>query len=345
VSQVKVLVVDDSATMRAMIKTVLRSDPSIEIIGEAGDAYEARDLIKKLNPDVITLDIEMPRMSGLEFLEKIMTLRPMPVVMLSGLTQKGADDTIEALSMGAFDCFAKPTSGDFIQALSGLADVVKAAASYSPAKRADNKTQETQGEMRKFNKSVISIGSSTGGVEALMTLLSSFPKNCPATIITQHMPATFLSTFADRLDRTAEPSVSLAYNGAPLVPGQIYLAPGGDYHLEVRGRTQLQCQLTEGALVSGHRPSVNVMMHSMALAAKQRALGVMLTGMGRDGAEGLLAIRRAGGRTLGQDAASSVVYGMPKSAFEIGAVEKQIPLSRMANKILSLCQISETVKA
>jgi len=154
--QVKVLVVDDSATMRAMIKTVLRSDPSIEIIGEAGDAYEARDLIKKLNPDVITLDIEMPRMSGLEFLEKIMTLRPMPVVMLSGLTQKGADDTIEALSMGAFDCFAKPTSGDFIQALSGLADVVKAAASYSPVKRTDNKPQETQSEMRKFNNSIIS---------------------------------------------------------------------------------------------------------------------------------------------------------------------------------------------
>jgi len=343
-SNVKVLVVDDSATMRAVIKTVLRSDAKIDVVGEAADAYEARALIKELNPDVITLDIEMPRMSGLEFLEKIMRLRPMPVIMLSSLTQKGAADTIEALSIGAFECVAKPTSGNFIEALSGLTTIVKAASKYAPTKRADLEPKERQ-VPRKFDNSIIAIGASTGGVEALLTVLSAFPENCPPTIITQHMPATFLSTFAARLDRSIAPNVFLAADGAVLERGQVYLAPGGDYHLQLRGRLKIQCQLTQSDPVSGHRPSVDVMMHSVALAAKKRAVGVMLTGMGRDGAKGLLNIRQAGGRTLGQDAASCVVYGMPKSAFEIGAVEQQIPLSRIGNKILSLCEIKETVNS
>jgi len=340
-AHVRVLVVDDSATMRAVIKTVLRRDPKIEVIGEAADPYEARDQIKLLNPDVVTLDIEMPRMSGLQFLEKIMSLRPMPVIMLSSLTQKGADDTIQALSIGAFECLAKPTSGDFLQALSSLPGIVKAAANYKPKKKAGISTHEPVSEEFALNDSIVAIGSSTGGVEALLQLLSSFPKNCPPTIITQHMPASFLKTFSQRLDRSIAPSVALAQDGMALTSGQILLSPGGEHHLELRGRRRFVCQLLTGEPVSGHRPSVDVMMASVAKTVGSRAIGVMLTGMGRDGAKGLLEVRRAGGRTLGQDEASCVVYGMPKSAFEIGAVEKQVPLSLMGPKILSLCKAED----
>ena len=336
--KIKVLVVDDSATMRAVICTVLRSDGGFDVVGEAADPYEAREKIKQLNPDVITLDIEMPRMSGLQFLQKIMTLRPMPVVMLSTLTQKGADDTIEALSIGAFECVAKPMSGNFIEALSHLPGIVRAASKYRPVLNGvGNPKSRAVSSNFKPDNSIIAIGASTGGVEAIIQVLSDFPENCPPTVITQHMPASFLSTFADRLDRKSAPKVKLAEHGEILTAGHVYLSPGGDHHLELTGRNRIMCQLTEGAPVSGHRPSVDVMMRSVAAAARNRAVGVMLTGMGRDGAKGLLEVRQAGGRTLGQDEASCVVYGMPKQAFEIGAVQKQIPLSKMGRKISSLC--------
>lgn len=337
-NKVTVLIVDDSATMRAVIKTVLRQDPMIEVIGEANDPYEAREKIKALNPDVLTLDIEMPRMSGLQFLKKIMELRPMPVIMLSSLTQSGAADTVEALSIGAFDCIAKPTTGDYIDALGHLPTIIRAASKYKPEGTAarDAVGQTTIQEFRP-NGRIAAIGSSTGGVEALLTVLSQFPVNCPPTIITQHMPPSFLGTFAARLNKTINPKVSLAFDGAPLKTGQIYIAPGGEHHLEVTGRTNKTCRLLAGATVSGHRPSVDVMMHSVASVLGHKSVGVMLTGMGRDGAKGMLEIRRAGGRTVGQDERSCVVYGMPKSAFEIGAVEKQLPLRKIGREILSLC--------
>jgi two-component system chemotaxis response regulator CheB len=330
VKRIRVLVVDDSATMRGVISAVLRRDPEIEIVGGAGDPYEAREAIKQFEPDVITLDVEMPRMSGVEFLEKIMRLRPMPVIMVSTLTQAGAETTLTALELGAVDCVGKP---DF----EGLAEKVKAAAQARVGgKRSCSAPRPTVGEYACGDRALF-IGSSTGGVEALVELLASFPVNCPPTLITQHMPASFTRSFAARLDRLCAPSVEEASEGAVLEVGRVFLAPGGERHLGVKGGRRPSCQLQSSALVSGHRPSVDVLFHSAAAAFGQRGVGVILTGMGKDGASGLLAMRQAGARTLGQDEATSVVYGMPKAAFELGAVERQLPLSRIGPAALDLC--------
>lgn len=338
-SKVRVLVVDDSATMRGLITATLRRDPDIEVIGSAGDPLEAREAIKALNPDVITLDIEMPNMNGLEFLERIMRLRPMPVVMVSTLTQAGAEETLRALEIGAVDCVAKPTRLDEgSTGLSELATKVKAAA------RARVRSHMPSGAGRRspdsFNPGshVVAIGSSTGGVEALLTVISRFPANCPPTVITQHMPATFTASFAARLDRATDAKVAEAHDGAVLEPGKVWLAPGGATHLQVTGSGTLRCKLVASDPVNGHRPSVDVLFHSVAQTAGARAVGAILTGMGRDGADGLKAMRAAGGHTLGQDADTCVVYGMPKVAFEIGAVERQVSLGGMGDAILDLCK-------
>jgi two-component system chemotaxis response regulator CheB len=332
---VRVVVVDDSATMRGLIGACLRRDPEIEVVGAAGDPYEARQVIKDLNPDVITLDIEMPNMNGLDFLEKIMRLRPMPVVMVSTLTQAGAEATVRALELGAVDCVAKPSH--VAEGLSDLAIRVKTAAGASvrPLTEAP-KVAVRQG----FSPSgdLIAIGSSTGGVEALLTVLASFPANCPPTVITQHMPATFTRSFAARLDRATAAHVQEAYDGAPLEVGKVYLAPGGEQHLEVVRAGGLRCHLRPGDPVGGHRPSVDVLFRSVAHAAGAAAVGVILTGMGRDGAEGLKAMREAGAKTIGQDQATCVVYGMPKVAFEIGAVFRQLPVGEIGPLALSLAE-------
>lgn len=328
---VRVLIVDDSPTMRGMISNALLRDGGIEIVGQAGDPFEAREAIKLLNPDVITLDVEMPRMSGIEFLEKIMRLRPMPVVMISTLTQAGAAISIEALEIGAVECVGKP---DF----AGLADKVKAAAGARVRARqpvAANNTKPQAAAYKPGNK-VLTIGSSTGGVEALLTMLANFPENCPPTLITQHMPGTFTPSFAARLDRAIAPSVVEAFDGAPLKPGQIYLAPGGKAHLTIAGSSQLHCKLVDSDPVNGHRPSVDVLFRSAARLGA-RAVGVILTGMGRDGAAGLLEIRNASGRTIGQDENSCVVFGMPRVAAEMGAVEKQLPLEKIGTLALQHC--------
>lgn len=333
---IRVLIVDDSATMRSLISASLRQDPGIEVVGLAGDPLEAREAIKALSPDVITLDIEMPNMSGLEFLEKIMRLRPMPVVMVSTLTQAGADATLQALELGAVDCVAKPTRlADASQGLSDLANRVRAAAGarVRPRNGAAPKPP-TSGFIPSGH--LVAIGSSTGGVEALLTVLAHFPANCPPTVITQHMPATFTTSFAARLDRMSAARVREAVDDAPLEVGAVYLAPGGETHLEVVRQGGLRCRLRRGAAVSGHRPSVDALFSSVAGAAGRAAIGVILTGMGRDGAIGLAAMRAAGARTLGQDEASSVVYGMPRSAFEAGAVERQAPLEAIGPAILDL---------
>lgn len=337
-SSVRVLVVDDSATMRSLISAVLRRDPEISVVGQAGDPLEAREAIKQLNPDVITLDVEMPNMNGLAFLEKIMRLRPMPVVMVSTLTQVGADVSLAALEIGAIDCVGKPSAGvPAEQAFASLAAKVKAAARARVRPGSDRAPSHAAGGDFKPDGRIVAIGSSTGGVEALLSVLSAFPANCPPTVITQHMPGTFTRSFAERLNRTCAAHVEEASEGAQLRVGQIYLAPGGDNHLQVVGSTQLRCRLVPEPAVNGHRPSVDVLFDSVARVAGKGAVGVILTGMGRDGANGLLSMRKAGAATIGQNEQTSVVYGMPRVAFEVGAVERQLPLERIGAEIINRC--------
>ncbi|WP_454761547.1 protein-glutamate methylesterase/protein-glutamine glutaminase [Caulobacter segnis] len=337
--KIRVLVVDDSATMRSLITAALNRDPDIEVVGGAGDPFEARGMIKALNPDVVTLDIEMPNMNGIEFLEKIMRLRPMPVVMVSTLTQAGAEMTLRALELGAVDCVGKPADATGTQeALAEIVAKVKIAARASVRTNAGAAPASAPARRKDFMPSgdIVAIGSSTGGVEALLSILTLFPETCPPTVITQHMPATFTASFAARLDRASGAKVQEATDGALLEPGKVYVAPGGATHLEVVRSAGLRCRLVQGDPVSGHRPSVDVLFNSVAAAVGDKAVGAILTGMGRDGAQGLLAMRKAGAKTLGQDEASCVVYGMPRSAFELGAVEKQVSLSHMGQSILDL---------
>jgi two-component system, chemotaxis family, protein-glutamate methylesterase/glutaminase len=339
IKKIKVLVVDDSSTMRGLIATALTKDPDIEVVGQAEDPIQARQAIKALNPDVVTLDVEMPNMNGLDFLEKIMRLRPMPVIMVSTLTGRGADETIQALEIGAIDCIEKPRPGNE-HSFEELPYKVKIAASarVRPLVRTDSGSHAaaaTRATHEGFvpDGRIIAIGASTGGVEALMEVLSGFPENCPPTVITQHMPPTFTRSFASRLDRLCAPKVQEATDRAKIMPGNIYLAPGGDEHLEVTA--DLRCRLKPGERVNGHCPSVDVLFESVARSCKGQAVGVILTGMGKDGAAGLLSMRKAGAKTFGQSEGSCIVYGMPKVAFETGAVEKQLPLDRLAAAIIS----------
>jgi two-component system chemotaxis response regulator CheB len=338
---IRVLVVDDSATMRGLITATLQRDPEIKVIGQACDPLEARQAIKDLNPDVITLDIEMPNMNGLDFLEKIMRLRPTPVIMVSTLTHEGAEANLRALEIGAVDCIGKSFDNDGLEL---LADKVRMAANsrvranMTPAKPPTAPSPFTP------NERLVAIGSSTGGVEALLTVLSRFPANCPATLISQHMPEAFTARFAERLNRQCAPEVAEARDGMPVLPGHVYLAPGNS-HLELVHQGRLQCRLTDAEKVNGHRPSVDVLFKSVARVAGAKAVGVILTGMGRDGAQGLLAMRKAGAPTLGQDEASCVVYGMPKSAFEAGAVMQQLGLEKIADRILQHSSLQSKERA
>ena len=332
--KVRVLVVDDSATMRILISNQLRQDPDIEVVGSAGDPYEAREAIKALDPDVITLDVEMPRMNGLDFLEKIMRLRPMPVVMVSTITQEGAEATLKALELGAVECIGKPTDMK-AEGFAGLPDKVKAASQARIVPLGErHATSAPAADYRPSNR-YVAIGSSTGGVEALVSILRGYPENCPPTVITQHMPAGFTRSLAGRLDRLSAAHISEAIDGAPLLPGMVYIAPGGGRHMEVVKSPQgLRVRLREGEAVNGHRPSVDVLFRSMAKAAGPKGVGVILTGMGRDGAQGLKEMSDTGAATIGQDEASSVVYGMPRAAFELGAVQRQLAMHKIARAIL-----------
>lgn len=335
------LIVDDSPMMRALLTGLLKRDPEIEVIGTAPNAQSAREMIKEYNPDVITLDIEMPGMNGLEFLEKLMRLRPTPVVMCSSLTLKGAEATLRALEIGAIDCYAKPAGPlqDMLAIDDGrLAEMVKQAArsrrraptvSHQPIRANDFRT----------NEKIVGIGASTGGVEALTTLLSEYPENCPPTVVVQHMPGTFTASFASRLDKQCAPHVVEATDGAPLVPGKVYIAPGGLTHLMIGGGATPHCRLIKADLVSGHRPSVDVLFRSLAQSFGGRSVGVILTGMGRDGAAGLLEMRESGSQTIGQDETSCVVYGMPRAAAELGACQTALPLERICRKVLDLCSM------
>jgi len=328
----RVVVVDDSPTMRALIRAALGRHPGLEVVGEAGDPLEAREAIRSLQPDVITLDVEMPNMNGLEFLDRLMRLRPLPVVMVSTLTQKGAEASLAALELGAVDCFGKPTGGG---GFDGLAEVVAVAAEANVGAREARAPTEPSREPYQPGDRILAIGSSTGGVEALTAVIGGFPANCPPTVITQHMPATFTASFAARLDRSGACRVAEARDGDVLEVGKVLIAPGGTRHMAVRRLGErLVVRLEDGDPVSGHRPSVDVLFHSVAQAAGPRSVGAILTGMGRDGADGLLAMRLAGATTVGQDEATSVVFGMPRVAAEMGAVERQLPITRVGPALL-----------
>lgn len=342
-SVIRVLIVDDSAFVRQLLTEMLSSDPGISVVGAAPNPFIARDMIKALNPDVLTLDIEMPRMDGLAFLEKIMTLRPMPVLMISSLTQKGADTAMRALEMGAVDFVAKPTVGlvDGLPALrSEIVAKVKAAASAKIRSTSGAKAPVVRLPGAGYNSSekIIAVGASTGGVEALQELLTAFPAASPAILVTQHMPATFTASFANRLNQNCAVTVKQAENGERVLPGHVYIAPGG-YHLELaRNGANYVCRVHDEPAVSGHRPSVDVLFRSVAHAAGANAIGVILTGMGKDGAMGLLEMRSAGAPTMGQNEATCVVYGMPKAAHDCGAVELELPLNKIASQVLQRCE-------
>ncbi len=352
----RVLVVDDSAVMRALLQHRLGSESDIEVVATAADANEARRLIKELDPDVITLDIEMPGMDGLSFLEKIMQLRPTPVILVSGVTEAGAAATVRGLQLGAVGCFAKsqlnrvPGRGDD----GALAQLVREAAAArrtprarvpAPAPagaRASTATPAGIAPRAGAEPDVIVIGASTGGVEALHVLLSGFPEDCPPTLVVQHINACFANATAQSLDRAVPPRVRLAESDLPLRRGEVLLAPGNDRHLLVAGAGShgLRCVLRPGEPVAGHRPSVDCLFRSLAdvLGAGgggQRALGILLTGMGQDGAQGMVALASIGARTIAQDEASCVVFGMPRAAIELGAAGSVLPLERIAPTVFA----------
>lgn len=344
---IRVLVVDDSAMMRALISRKLDTEPDIEVIATASDASEARQLIKQHDPDVVTLDIEMPGMDGLSFLGKIMALRPTPVIIVSGSTRAGTQATARALQLGAVNCYAKSTRERSIRDDDGgeLARLVREASQVvmpeprSSVKHAVSSETPTIPAMPEVwtPPELIAIGSSTGGVEALHTLLADFPANCPPTLIVQHVNATFAPAIAQSLDKITAPKVELADSDIVLRPGNIYLAPGDKKHLEVAGAGAhgWRMVLRAGEQDAGHRPSVNKLFASAANIAGSKALGVLLTGMGEDGAKGLLAMARAGARTIAQDKASCVVFGMPRAAIALGAAQTVLPLGQIAAEIFS----------
>jgi len=343
-AKVRVLIVDDSALIRSLLTKILESDPDITVVGAAADAYEARDLIKALNPDVLTLDIEMPKMDGIAFLRNIMRLRPMPVIMISTLTERGAPLTLEALDIGAVDFFPKPKSasgenlGDYAEEIAekikGAAGAkVKPTESFAPA------TQQKQARppltlTDAKAGTVIAIGASTGGTEAIKEVLVRLPANSPPIVLAQHIPQAFSGSYARRLDGCCQVQVFEAADGQPIEAGCAYLAPG-DSHLVLQSAGRgFVCRLLSSERVNRHRPSVDVLFASVADHIGKRAIAALLTGMGADGAQGLLQIRNAGGHTLVQDEGSSVVWGMPGAAYRLGAAAKVLPLEQIAQELV-----------
>lgn len=342
---IKVLIVDDSATARAVIKTALSKDKDIEVIGVAPDAYVARDMIVRLSPDVICLDVEMPRMNGITFLQKIMKYLPTPVIMVSSLTQKGAQTTLDALAYGAFDYVAKGHANiyDGIEEIekelvSKVRQASKANVSMLQA-RLKNAKKPPQGQiytLKETTRKIVVIGASTGGTVALQELLSRLPKNFPGVVVVQHMPGSFTTGFAARLNQLCEVDVKEAKDGDMVQMGQVLIA-SGFYHLKLAQRGGSYCvRYNDGDLVSGHKPSVDVLFESAAQAAGANAIGIILTGMGRDGAKGLLSMRDAGATTIAQDERTCVVYGMPKAAVELDAADYIEPLDNIGARAISI---------
>lgn len=340
---IKVLIVDDSALIRQILTEIVNSQPDMHVVGAAGDPLIARERIKALNPDVITLDVEMPRMDGIAFLEKLMQLRPMPVVMISSLTERGAHTTLRALELGAVDFVTKPKIdiGTGMQAYADtIAEKIRIAAkarvrSYRPPgpRAADLLPRIATPHATKDR--IIAIGASTGGTEAIRALLTQMPAGALAILITQHMPDGFTRAFAERLNGLCAITVKEAEHGELVQPGHAYIAPGHSHMSIVAAGRFYRIALDQGAEVNRHRPAVDVLFRSVAKAAGKGAVGVILTGMGADGARGLLEMKKAGALTIAQDEASCVVFGMPKVAIELGAVNEILPLAEIAPYLLT----------
>ncbi|TCJ17152.1 chemotaxis response regulator protein-glutamate methylesterase [Parasulfuritortus cantonensis] len=341
-SKIKVLIIDDSALIRSVMKAIIDGQPDMEVVGMAPDPLVARDLIKQSNPDVLTLDVEMPRMNGLEFLEKLMRLRPTPVVMISTLTEHGSEVTLKALELGAVDFVAKPKLGvseAMAELVQDITDKIRTAARahvrrQTGATAAIGAPRPLAGHILSTTEKVVFIGSSTGGTEALKEVLSRMPAESPAIMMTQHMPESFTKSFAARLDGLSAMTVKEAEHNERVLPGYAYLAPGHSHLRVKKSGAYYYTELSQEAPVNRHRPSVDVLFESAARVVGQNAVAVMLTGMGKDGAAGMLAMRQAGAYTIAQDEASCVVYGMPKAAVEIGAVQEIAPLANIAGCIL-----------
>jgi two-component system chemotaxis response regulator CheB len=350
VNKIKVLIVDDSALVRKAMKDLLSSDPGIEVVGASGDPYLAAEKMKEVVPDVITLDVEMPRMDGITFLKKLMSQHPIPVVMCSSLAESGSETALKALEYGAVDIIQKPKLGvkQFLEESRILiCDAVKAAASVRPQKisaisfRVPPKLTADAVLPKTINKSmaattekVVTVGASTGGTEALKVLFEALPADAPGMVVVQHMPEHFTRAFANRLDSLCRVSVKEAENNDTVMRGRVLIAPGNRHTLLKRSGARYYVEVRDGPLVSRHRPSVDVLFRSAARYAGKNAVGVIMTGMGDDGAKGMAEMKEAGAYTIGQDEASCVVFGMPKEAIKLGAVDRVVGLEGIARVIL-----------
>ncbi len=341
---IKVLVVDDSALVRNLLSEIVRGSPDMQLVGAAPDAFVARDMVNQFSPNVITLDIEMPRMDGLAFLEKLMAARPTPVVMISTLTEEGAEATLRALELGAVDFIPKPKLGvssgireyaeiiiEKIRAAAGV-KVKPLIKKHRPEITEDQKILNPAG--LQSTEKIIAIGASTGGTEAIKDLLVQLPAAVPGIVMTQHMPPGFTRTYAERLNKTTRLHVVEAKGGERILPGHAFLAPGGYHLVVVRSGADYRVKLSDAEPVHRHRPAVDVMMESVAQVGGKNVIGVLLTGMGKDGAKGMLDIRNRGGYTIAQDEASCVVYGMPKEAVAVGGVDQIVALDKMGQALL-----------
>ena len=360
--RIRVLIVDDSALARTMLGEMLSAAPDIEVVGTAADAHVAREKIKRLNPDVITLDVEMPRMDGITFLRNLMRLRPMPVVMVSSLTDRGADVTLDALALGAVDYLPKPKidlAATFLEYRDELADKVRTAARASvraldPRRKSlqPGPTHSTDAVLPlgvtsrslRTTDRIIAIGASTGGTEAIKEVLTHLPPDSPGVVIAQHIPKAFSGPFARRMNDCCSVSVTEAEDGQQILAGHVYIAPGDRHLMVVRNGARYACRLDDGVPVNRHKPSVDVLFRSVAQHAGRNAVGVLLTGMGKDGARGLREMLNSGSRTIAQDEATSVVWGMPGEAVALGAAEHVLPLEHVAAKIRALAETMDITR-
>ena len=355
--KIKVLIVDDSALVRQMLTEIINSDRELEVVGAAADPLIAREKIKQLNPDVLTLDVEMPRMDGISFLSNLMRLRPMPVVMVSTLTEEGAEITLDALELGAIDFITKPKI-DFSNTIQDYAEdlieKIKVAASANVTTKKKLLSKPQQFEIQKKNNAdailqlndkkpnyrltdtIIAIGASTGGTEAIKEVLVDMPADSPGIVITQHIPEKFSTSFAKRMDSVCSMKVCEAQEGQQILPGHVYIAPGSHHLLIERSGARYICRLNDGPAVNRHKPSVNVLFRSVANQVGQNAIGAILTGMGDDGAEGLLEMKQTGAFTIAQDEQTSVVWGMPGEAVKRDATQDILPLGKIASRLISL---------
>ena len=352
---IKVLIVDDSALVRQMLKSMLESDPDIQVVGVASDPYMAREKIKKTNPDVITLDVEMPRMDGITFLGNLMRLRPMPVVMVSTLTEKGADVTLRALENGAVDFVSKPKidvadqlpdyAEEIIEKVKTAARVRVKTLEHRAYDKKDNVSEKytsdvilpkLTGKHFRTTDRIIGIGSSTGGTEAIKEVVADLPPNMPGIVISQHIPESFSGPFAQRVNTITRLTVMEATDGQQILPGHVYIAPGNRHLLVKRDGARYICHLNDGQPVNRHKPSVDVMFRSLAQNAGPNSIGVMLTGMGSDGADGMGEMKQEGAPTIAQDERSSVVWGMPGEAVKRGHVDEIISLDKIGKRLLEL---------